>query len=212
MAEQLGSVILRRAQIPMQDAVIAAPRAQEAIVPSDGTDATIVAAKRLQELILGCVPDLQLSRVRAHCKKGTIAGPLHACNTVIGPNIAQFRHLAVLSGPEVDAGAETHGQNILRRPVHQVEVKVVLQARCVENLERLLRDHALFPVLLGQQLLLLEATVDRKSHSLIFLVQKRSLMLQLTVDCREVARAGQALLAERCCCLTLLMTLKGLLL
>ena len=212
MADQLGSVILRRAQIPMQDTVIAATRAQEAIVPSDGTDATIVAAKRLQELILGCVPDLQLSRVRAHCKKGTITGPLHACNTVIRPNIAQLRHFAVLSGPEVDTGAKTDGQNILRRPVHQVEVKVVLQARCVEDLERLLRDYALFPVLLRQQLLLLEATVDRKSNSLIFLVLKYRLVLQLTVVCRELARAGQALLAKCCRCLTLLMTLKGLIL
>ena len=89
----------------MQDAVIAAPRAQEAIVPSDGADATIVAAERLQELILGCIPDLQLSRVSAHCKKGTVSRPLHACDTVIGPNIAQLRHLAVLSGPKVNAGA-----------------------------------------------------------------------------------------------------------
>ena len=129
--------------------------------------------------------------MRAHCKKGTVAGPLHARDTVIGPDVAQLGHLAVLGGPQVDAGAEAHGQNVLRGPVDQVEVEVVLQARCVEHLERLLRDHALFPVLLGQQLLFLEAAVDRKSDSLILLILQ---LTSLIVRRREVARAGQALL------------------
>ena len=151
----------------MQDTVIAATRAQEAIVPSDGTDATIVAAKRLQELILGCVPDLQLSRVRAHCKKGTITGPLHACNTVIRPNIAQLRHLAVLSGPEVDAGAEADRQDVLCGPVHQVEVEIVLQAWRIEHLKRLLRNHSLLAILLREKLLLLEPAVDWQGHAVL---------------------------------------------
>ena len=96
-------------------------------------------------------------------EEGTVARPLYAGYTVIWPDITQLGHFAVLGGPEVDAGAEADGEDVLRRPVDQIKVKVVLQARCVEYLERLLRDYALFPVLLGQQLLLLrEATVDRK--------------------------------------------------
>ena len=117
VAEQLCRVVLWRSQVTVQDAVVAATRAQEAIVPSDGADATIVASQRLEEFIFGCVPDLELARVRPNSEESAVSGPLHARDTVIRPDVTQLGHFAVLSGPEVDTGTEAHGQNILRGPV-----------------------------------------------------------------------------------------------
>ena len=127
--------------------MVAAARAKEAIVPGHCANATIMATKRLQQLVLGCIPDLEFARVSADREEGTVARPLYAGYTVIWPNITQLGHFAVLSGPEVDAGTEAHGQNILRGPVDQVEVEVVLKAWRIEHLERLLGNHSLLLVL-----------------------------------------------------------------
>ena len=48
--------------------------------------------------------------------------------------VAEARDLARAGGPQVDAGAEADAQHVLRRPVHQVEVKVVLKFRGVQDL------------------------------------------------------------------------------
>lgn len=122
--------------------------AQETIIPGDSTNATLVAAHRLQQLVLRCIPDLQFTRVGAYSKKGSVAGPLDASDAVLGANIAQLGDLAVLSRPEVNAGAEADRQDVLRGPVHQVEVEIVLQARRIEHLKRLLRNHSLLAILL----------------------------------------------------------------
>ena len=128
--------------------MIAGACAQETIIPGDGANATLVAAHRLQQLVLRCIPDLQFTRVRAYSKQGSVAGPLDASDPVLGANVAQLGDLAVLSGPEVDAGAEADRQDVLRGPVHQVEVEIVLQAWRIEHLKRLLRNHSLLAILL----------------------------------------------------------------
>lgn len=43
-------------------------------------------------------------------------------------------HLAAGCGPEVDAGAEADGEHVLRGPVDEVQVEVVLQGRRVQHL------------------------------------------------------------------------------
>ena len=68
MAHQLCRVVLRAAKVSVQDAVVAAARAQESRVPRDGADASIVAPEGLDQPILCGIPDLQLARVRTHCK------------------------------------------------------------------------------------------------------------------------------------------------
>lgn len=42
--------------------------------------------------------------------------------------------------PQVDAGSQPHAQQVPRRPVHQVEVEVVLQLRGVQHFEGDLGD------------------------------------------------------------------------
>ena len=147
MANQLSSVVLRRAQISVQNAVIAAASAQESIIPSHSTNATIMATHSLQQLVLRRIPDLELAGVRADGEQGAVAGPLDTRDAVVGPDVAQLRHLAILGRPEVDAGAEADGQNILCRPVNQVKVKIVLEGWGIEHLEWLLGNHSLLFVL-----------------------------------------------------------------
>lgn len=53
---------------------------------------------------------------------------------------AQLRHLARARAPQVHAAAQPHGQHVGRAPVDQIEVKVVLERRRVENLEGNLGD------------------------------------------------------------------------
>ena len=166
VTEQLCSVILRCPQVSMQDAMVAATSAQEGIVPRNGANTSIVASHRLQKLVLSRVPDLEISCVGAYGEKGTIAGPLDASHPIIRSDVTQFCDFTVHCGPEVDARAETYGQNVLRRPINQVEVEIVLQAGGVEDFEGLRGDHALLLVLLGEQFLLVESTVDGQGHSL----------------------------------------------
>lgn len=45
-------------------------------------------------------------------------------------------HLAGAGAPQVDAGAQPHAEHVQRRPVHQVEVEVVLELWSVQNFER----------------------------------------------------------------------------
>jgi hypothetical protein len=50
--------------------------------------------------------------------------------------VAQLRHLRRARAPQVHAAAEPNAQHVLRRPVYEVEVEIVLQLRRVENFER----------------------------------------------------------------------------
>ena len=57
----------------MQDTVVTAARAHEGVVPSDCTDATIVATECPYKLVLVRVPDLELTRVRTNREKVAIS-------------------------------------------------------------------------------------------------------------------------------------------
>lgn len=51
-------------------------------------------------------------------------------------------HLAGAGTPQVDAGPQAHAQQVSRRPVHQVEVEVILQLWGIQDLEGDLGDLA----------------------------------------------------------------------
>ena len=102
----------------MHNAVVAAPRAQEAAIPRYGADTTVVTAQRAHELALGGVPDLKVTRVRAYAEKCAISGPLNAGDTIAWPDVVELGHLAGEGRPEVDTGSEADGEDVLRGPVH----------------------------------------------------------------------------------------------
>lgn len=177
----------------MQDAVVAAARAQEAIVPGDSADAAFVATHRLDALVFGGVPNLQFARMRSHSEKSTIAGPLDAGDAVVRADVAQLGHLAVHGGPEVDAGAEADGKHVLRGPVDQIQIEVVLEAGGVEDLEWLLGDDSLLFVLLRKQLFLVESAVDGQGDACVLVAGRHG---RLEVGLLLAAAANRVVLAE----------------
>ena len=46
----------------------------------------------------------------------------------------QFVHLGSARAPKVDTGAEAYREYVERRPVDKVEVEVVLEGGCIEDL------------------------------------------------------------------------------
>ena len=104
----------------MHNAVIAAPGAQEAIIPSYGANTAVMATERPHKLALGGVPDLQVTCVRAYSEKCAITRPLDASHTIVWPDVVEFGHLAREGRPEVDAGPEADSKDVLRGPVPQV--------------------------------------------------------------------------------------------
>ena len=43
-------------------------------------------------------------------------------------------HLAATSIPQINTITQPHSQNIVRRPIHKVQIKIVLQCGCIQNL------------------------------------------------------------------------------
>lgn len=65
---------------------------------------------------------------------------MHGAYAVPRPQIAELGDLAIGRGPEVDAGAEADGEHVLRGPVDEVEIEVVLQGGRVQDLMRRFGD------------------------------------------------------------------------
>ena len=63
MPDQLSRIIVRAAQVSVQDAVVAASSADESVVPGDGADASLVPAEGFKQPILDGVPYLEVARV-----------------------------------------------------------------------------------------------------------------------------------------------------
>lgn len=79
----------------MQDTVVAATCRQIGVVPGDGADAAFVATEGPNQSVLYGIPDLKLASVSSYCKKGTITAPLNASHTILWPDVAELRHLAI---------------------------------------------------------------------------------------------------------------------
>lgn len=78
-------------------------------------------------------------------------------------------YLTGAGAPQVHAAAQADGQHVLRRPVDQIQIEVVLQLRCVEHFERDARDLAGSFARRPQQLLALDT--DRRQRVRALLVE-----------------------------------------
>ena len=89
-------------------------------------------------------------------------GPLDACHCVILPKVVEFRDLARSCWPEVHARAKADGKHICGRPVHKVQIEIILEGRGIKDLERDFWD---LPLLLvgGCQKLFLIETCERRN-------------------------------------------------
>ena len=150
----------RRADVALQDEAVAAARRQDVPVPGQSADPGRVALQRVDLLVGRHVPDLDVPFVGAHGNQVAAdpVGPGHGSHRVaVLREVAEPGDLAGAGAPQVDGRAEPDGEHVLRRPVDQVEVEVVLQLGSVQHLEGDLRDLAHRLPRRPQQLLALAA-------------------------------------------------------
>mmetsp|Transcript_22852 Transcript_22852/g.59615 ORF Transcript_22852/g.59615 Transcript_22852/m.59615 type:complete len:209 (+) Transcript_22852:1596-2222(+) len=134
-----------RPGVPLQNPSVTRPARQRVAIPRQRTHSTGVAHHRSDLLTPVSVPDLHNAAVGPDGKVRAPSDPLDTRNKVgrvrqIAPQVAQLGHLGGACAPEVNARAEADAKHILRRPVHQVEVEVVLQVGGIQHFERHLRD------------------------------------------------------------------------
>lgn len=83
-------------------------------------------------------------------------------------------YLAGASTPEVNTTAQAHGQDILRGPVHQIQIEVVLQLWGIQNLERYPGDLAGGLPRWSEQLLAFGANWRQGVRTLAIIVLQRN--------------------------------------
>mmetsp|Transcript_6871 Transcript_6871/g.29275 ORF Transcript_6871/g.29275 Transcript_6871/m.29275 type:complete len:268 (+) Transcript_6871:1464-2267(+) len=142
VSDELARELLGRAHVALQDVPVAAPRGERGRAPRQRPDARAVPAHHAHLLALVGVPDLHLALVGAHRQVRASLRPGHGAHGVARPEVAQLRDAARARAPQVHARPQPHRQHVVRRPVHQVQVEVILQRRRVQHLERRPRDFA----------------------------------------------------------------------
>ena len=79
--------------------------------------------------------NLQVSQVRSNRDEIRPLVPSDRRDRVaLGPKVTEPGHVAVLGRPEVHGGAEAYAQSVTTRPVHQVQVEVILKVGGVQHL------------------------------------------------------------------------------
>jgi hypothetical protein len=87
------------------------------------------------DLLLDGVINHDLSEVVADCEMTAALTPLDRTDHVLRVlEVAQFHHFVVAGRPSVHLFVQPHCDVVLRRPVQQVQVIVVLESRCVQYL------------------------------------------------------------------------------
>mmetsp|Transcript_31408 Transcript_31408/g.59737 ORF Transcript_31408/g.59737 Transcript_31408/m.59737 type:complete len:488 (-) Transcript_31408:17-1480(-) len=110
-----------------------APASRE--LPGERADAGRVSRHGAHELRRGCVPELDVAAGAADGEVTSALAPRDGGDGVLGgTQIAELGDAGGGGAPEVDAASESDGEDVLGGPVDEVEVKVVLERRRVEDL------------------------------------------------------------------------------
>lgn len=87
-----------------------------------------------QHFALGYVPDLHHTTVCANRQMLPSFRPAYRSHWISRTKVVQLRHFTITRGPDVYAVRETHCEVVVRGPVDKVQVEVILESRCVQNL------------------------------------------------------------------------------
>lgn len=88
-------------------------------------------------LVCRDIPDLNVAEMCADRDEVSPLVPGDGGDAVAVPGqVAQPGYLTRTRRPEVDAAAQPNAQHVLRRPVHEIQVEVVLQFGSVQHFER----------------------------------------------------------------------------
>jgi hypothetical protein len=156
MADQLSfGNDARRFDISLQNDTVSAAQRQHLSIPRQGTDTGWMTLQFFNLLVGRNVPNLNISVIRSYgnqislrTKNQSVFGsylkkvdfysliPSDGSDWVcVAREITESGDLAGESGPQVDATAEADAQHILRRPVDEVEVEIVLKFRHVQHFD-----------------------------------------------------------------------------
>jgi hypothetical protein len=97
------------------------------------------------------VPNLDLASNGAHAEVAAPARPAQARDLVSLPDVAQLRSHHRGCVPDVHRRLEGHGENVLRGPVHQVQVEVIGKPWSFQYSVGVLRDLSGFGLLASER-------------------------------------------------------------
>ena len=137
---EFAGVVLRRAHVPLQNVSIPRSAAERGAAPRQRPHPRSVSPHAANLLALVRVPDLHLPLIGPHREVRPALRPPHRAHRIARTEVAQFRHPRRARGPEVDARAEPDGEHVMRRPIHQVEIEIILKRGGVQHLKRRPRD------------------------------------------------------------------------
>ena len=124
---KFGKIVAIFPQISIENVPIATARTHKGISPCYRAYSSVVPAQRPRHFSLLCIPNLQIARLSSNSESWAIARPLHTSYSIIRPNVAQLCHFAIWGVPHVYAGAKSDSEGVLGRPIHQIEIEIVLQ-------------------------------------------------------------------------------------
>ena len=172
------------------------------VVPCQGADSLDVTIKRPDFSSAVDVPNLDLAILGAHAQVTTTLRPTQRSDLIVFPNIAKLLHSRSGSVPHVHRRLKGNSQYILGGPVHKIEVKVILQARCIQNPEWVRRDLPWLRLLTDSRRWSVDEHLLRIDEPIIKVVFKSLLLdllgewLRLKVSKLQDFRPKQALLVN----------------
>lgn len=93
----------------------------------------------VQFLIVVGIPNLGRALARTKCQMGALLIPMDAADRV-GIGVQKLEDFVAVCIPEIESWVKSDRQYVARRPLEEIEVEVILEARGVKDLEGSLRD------------------------------------------------------------------------
>jgi hypothetical protein len=140
MADELADEGRPAPYIAVQDGLVARTSAKQGGTPGDGANPVRMAVHHADPLHLVDVPEVDLSVVGSQAEGRPLRSPPDRSNRVGQSQIAKFGHFGVVSVPEIDIGGQADCQEVLLRPIDEVEVEIILQGWRIKHLERHFAD------------------------------------------------------------------------
>jgi hypothetical protein len=102
---------------------------------------TVCVTRNVSDPFSPCdVPNLNQAIVCAHSKVSALLQPANRSHGVIRSNAAELCDTAGGCAPEVNVAPEANTEDVLRRPIKEVEVEIILELWRIEDLEGRLGD------------------------------------------------------------------------
>ena len=128
MTNMLPDSAIFHTQVVADYIFVAGTGAQNAAVPSEGTDASIVVIQFANHRSLVDVPDLRRSLVGPDGHVIAFVAPSDTGHRI---NLTELVDLRRAGGPDVNSACQPDGKLVLTAPVDKVQVEVVLKLRRV---------------------------------------------------------------------------------